>query len=100
MWLRNRSLIAVGVRAEDPPVMLNGVASVTLPVLKYINSFCYPAQQEHRHPTDCQISDTHLIEWSPNPLHMWLRMHAHMHAHTHKYSVNPNPHSAVNSLLV
>lgn len=52
----------MGVRAEDPPVILNGVASVTLPVLKYINSFHYPAQQEHRHPTDCQISDTRLIE--------------------------------------
>lgn len=67
MWLRNRSLIAMGVRARDPPVILNGVASVTLPVLKYINSFYYSAQQERRHPTDCQIFDTRLIEWSQNP---------------------------------
>lgn len=67
MRLRNGSLIAVGVRAEDPPVTLNGDASVTLPVLKYINSFYYSTQQEHRHPTDCQISDTRLIEWSQNP---------------------------------
>lgn len=67
IWLRNGSLIAMGVRAEDPPVILNGVASVTLPVLKYINSFYYPTQQERRHPTDCQISDTRLIEWSQNP---------------------------------
>lgn len=29
MELRNGSLIAVGVRAEDPPVKLNGVASIT-----------------------------------------------------------------------
>ncbi len=67
MWLRNGSLIAMGVRAEDPPVILNGVASVTLLVLKYINSFYYSAQQERRHPADCQISDTRLIEWSQNP---------------------------------
>lgn len=49
MRLRNGSLIAVGVRVEDPPVTLNGVASVTLPVLKYINGFYYAAQQEHKH---------------------------------------------------
>lgn len=29
MQLRNGSLIAMGVRAEDPPVILNGVASIT-----------------------------------------------------------------------
>ena len=94
MWLRNGSLIAMGVRAEDPPVILNGVASVTLPVLKYINSFYYPAQQEHRHPADCQISDTRLIEWSQNPSHMWLHMHTHTHTKTRS---TPNPHSTVNS---
>lgn len=67
MWLKNESLIAVGARVEDPPVILNGVSSVTLQVLKYIKSFYYLAQQEHRHPMDSQISDTHLIEWSWNP---------------------------------
>lgn len=80
MWLRNGSLIAMGVRAGDPPVILNGVASVTLPALKYINSFYYSAQQEHRHPTDCQISDTRLIEWSQNPVA------ARTHAHTHCFN--------------
>lgn len=29
MLLRNGSLIAVGVRAKDHPVILNGVASIT-----------------------------------------------------------------------
>ena len=52
----------MGVGAKDPPVILNGVSSVALQVLKYISSFYYSAQQEHRHPADCQISDTHLIE--------------------------------------
>lgn len=52
----------MGVGAEDPPVILNGVASVTPLMLKYINSFYYPAQQEPRHPADCQISDIRLIE--------------------------------------
>lgn len=56
------SLIAVGVGAGDSPVILNGAAAVTLLLLKYINSFYYPAQQEPRHPADCQISDTRLIE--------------------------------------